>query len=249
MNMGIIRVGPPEGLMLQLKERYNVDDFIETGTYYGRTAVWAAAHFENVITIECSKRIYDETYSRHGNIENVDFVFGDSRVLLKTILPAITGPAIFWLDSHWSRGETYGENDECPVINEINEISRSRYNHFIFIDDARLFTSPPPRPHQLEQWPTVAEVIEALRSIDVNNYILIIEDVIISVPKAAKDYVASYCQEINTQAWDVYGKNHNKSSVKQGCELIAQGLGLVGRDLLVRLRRATSKSVRSEMFK
>jgi hypothetical protein len=37
--MGIIRVGPPAGLMLQLKDKYNVRDFIETGTYYGGTAV------------------------------------------------------------------------------------------------------------------------------------------------------------------------------------------------------------------
>jgi hypothetical protein len=55
--MGLIRMGPPTEFILQLKERYGLVNFIETGTYHGSTAVWAASYFDNVITIEYSREI------------------------------------------------------------------------------------------------------------------------------------------------------------------------------------------------
>jgi hypothetical protein len=71
---------------------------------------------------------------------------------------------MFWLNGHWSGGQTYGENDECPLIEEIGEINMSTDTHFLFIDAARLFTSPPPLPHHIERWPSIDKVIEAVKS-------------------------------------------------------------------------------------
>ena len=52
--MGIVHMGPPKELILQLADRYKLRGFIETGTYKGNTAVWAASYFDDVITIEYS---------------------------------------------------------------------------------------------------------------------------------------------------------------------------------------------------
>jgi len=246
MPMGIVRMGPPHELLLQLKDTYGLRDFIETGTYYGKTAVWAASHFDNVITVEYSREIYEEAIARHGKVKNINFMFGDSRAALKAIVPELTRLAIFWLDSHWSGGETYGKRDECPLIEEIDEINKSPDTHFMFIDDARLFTSPPPRPHQIEQWPSIDKIIEALNSVPHKYYIVIIEDVIIVGPEYAKELVASYCQELNTKAWYEYGerlKRLNESAIKQGCRSISEGLRLVGRGLRVQLKRLANKRV------
>ncbi len=238
--MGIVRMGPPTELMLELKHRYELSDFIETGTYHGGTAAWAASHFDNVTSIEYSREIYEEAVGKHGNIQNINFIFGDSRSALKTIVAELTRPAIFWLDSHWSGGKTYGENDECPLIEEIRAINVSKSPHFLFIDDARLFTSPPPLPHRKEQWPSIDEIIEALKSGNHKYYIVVIEDVIIAVPGYAKEAVASYCQDINTKAWEEYGKRLNESAIKQGYKLISLGLRLVGGWLSSQLRRSVS---------
>ena len=150
--------------------------------------------------------MYEETVGKHKT-QNINFIFGDSRSILKKIVPKLTDPAVFWLDGHWCGGQSYGENDQCPLIEEINEINKSAIAHFIFIDDARLFASPPPLPNRIGHWPPLDEVIQALQSGKNRYYIVIIEDVIIAVPQCAKETVASYCQEINTKAWEEYGKH------------------------------------------
>jgi hypothetical protein len=198
-------VEPPKELMLQLKAQYALEDFIETGTYRGGTAVWAAAHFARVTTVEFSRALYEDLRAQHDGIGNVRFIFGDSREALKAILPKLDRPALFWLDSHWSGGRTYGENDECPLLEEIEAIVSSAQTHFLFIDDARLFASPPPRPHRIEQWPTIGQVIGALTSAKQRYYIVILEDVIIAVPEYARALVAGYCQEVNTRVWQESG--------------------------------------------
>ncbi len=188
----------PKSLVLELKKKFEVETFIETGTYYGNTAVWASSHF-NTITIEYARTIYDRTVEKYRHITNINFLFGDSKVILKEIIPKLTQPAVIWLDGHWSAGETYGEGDECPVIGEIQSIVDSKYPHFIFIDDAHLFLSPPPKPHKIEEWPSIDMVISALISGKHTYYIIISDNVIVAVPDYAKAFVSSYYQENNPQ--------------------------------------------------
>lgn len=248
MTMGIVRFGPPTELILQLRDRYALRDFIETGTYYGGTAAWASSHFDNVITIEYSQGVYQEAVARYGDIQNIDFIFGDSRSVLREIVPKLT-KSVFWLDSHWCGGKSYGEDDQCPLIEEIDEINKSAIAHFIFIDDARLFTSPPPLPNRIEHWPALDEVIQALQSGKNRYYIVIFEDVIIAVPQYAKETVASWCQEVNTKAWKERGRRRNESKVKQGYRLTEQGLSLMGLGLYATLKRMASKPVEVMMSK
>jgi hypothetical protein len=214
--MGIIRLGPPADFISQIAERYGIKNFVETGTYYGKTALWAATIFEQVITVEFSEEIHQsnlETYQEH---KGICFLFGDSRKHLKEIVPSLTSSAIFWLDSHWSGGETYGEDDQCPLLDELVTINLSPVSHFILIDDARLFTSPPPLPNRIEQWPTIQEVIETLGSNGKQYYVVISEDVLIAVPLLAKDFVAEYCQKLNTEMWQRDSKQLIKTWLEYG---------------------------------
>ncbi|MCK4826444.1 hypothetical protein KA005_62455, partial [bacterium] len=203
--MGIVHRGPPIELISKLKETFCIATFVETGTYQGDTAYWASGVFDHVITIEVSKSLYEEVVEKYGHTKNVEFMHGDSREKLKGIIAKLDGPSIFWLDAHWSGGTTYGENDPCPLIEEIKIINSSEYEHFVLIDDARLFTSPPPDPHPIEQWPNICVVISALSSSDKVRYIVIFEDVIIAVPNLARDLVAQYCQNRNIKSWKEHG--------------------------------------------
>jgi len=247
--MGIVRNGPPAGIVCKLKSLYNISTFVETGTYLGGTALWASKVFERVITIEASEEIYRQTRQKYEYIGNIKLLFGDSRKVLAEVVSVHPTPAVFWLDAHWSGGETYGEDDECPLIEEIHAINISEYDHFIFIDDARLFTSPPPRPHRIEHWPSIDQVIEAIKSGNQKYYIVLIEDVIIAVPEYAKESVASYCQEINTQAWEEYGERLNESATKRGFRLIGQGLRSIGHGLRIQLRCLATNLIASVIHK
>ena len=243
--MGIVRMGPPIEIISQLKAAYGINNFIETGTYQGHTAYWASQVFEQVFTIEYSQDLYQKVIEKYGHIKNIDFLYGDTRNLLDRTVSQLESPSLFWLDAHWSGGPTYGEIDECPLLAEIEIINRSDCNHFIFIDDARLFLSPPPPPHLPQQWPDISAVLNLLNSGKNSRHIVIIEDVIIAVPALAKELIVQYCQnssaslgktgtgkpEQNHQSTAVSAKNINKGESINNYELkiienfIASGSG------------------------
>ncbi|MEG4998382.1 FkbM family methyltransferase [Microcoleus sp. B4-D4] len=191
-------MGPPIEIISQLKEAYGINNFIETGTYQGHTAYWASQVFEQVFTIEYSQDLYQKVTEKYGHITNIEFLYGDSRNLIDNTVSQLESLSLFWLDAHWSGGQTYGEIDECPLLAEIAIINRSDCEHFIFIDDARLFLSPPPPPHSPQHWPDISAVLNLLNSGKNSRHIVIIDDVIIAVPARAKELIVQYCQDLLT---------------------------------------------------
>ncbi|WP_293335749.1 FkbM family methyltransferase [Microcoleus sp. CAWBG58] len=187
-------MGPPTEIIYKLKQAYGINNFIETGTYQGHTAYWASQVFEQVFTIEYSQDIYQKVTEKYGHIKNIDFLYGDTRNLLQNTVSQLESPSLFWLDAHWSGGLTYGESDECPLLAEIEIINRSDCEHFILIDDARLFLSPPPPPHSPQQWPDISNILNLLNPGKNSRHIVIVDDVIIAVPVPAKELIVRYCQ-------------------------------------------------------
>ncbi len=192
-------MGPPERLLERIVSEYGVGVFIETGTYRGETAAWASRRFRQVITIENFKSTFEETRMKYGHLGNVRFLHGHSALMLPELLREIKEDAVFWLDAHWMGSGSYGENDECPVMDELRALNRSEACHFIFIDDARLFLVPPPLPHHMDQWPTIGEVIAELARKD--RYTVVEDDVIISVPGRAREFVGHLIQDNSTVRW------------------------------------------------
>ncbi len=187
-----------------MRTTHGVDTFIETGTYQGGTAAWASGFFKQVITIEGSLEFHRAARERHADLRNIDFLVGDSTVLLAEALARTPGrPAILWLDAHWMPG-SYGSGAECPVLEEIAAVNRSGTGHFLLIDDARLFLAPPPRPHRAADWPDLAALLAALGSDPgQSRYTTIYDDVIISVPESAREATRNYLQEQTTAKFHV----------------------------------------------
>lgn len=225
--MGIIRMGPPTDLILNLANRYRLQTFVETGTYQGGTTLWASQHFSSVITIEKSKSMFEAALEKFKSTPNVKCLYGDSRSQLKTIVESISSPAIFWLDSHWCGGESYGETDQCPLIGELKLLNSSLEEHLLFIDDARLFTSAPPLPNRIEQWPAIAQVCKELDQGKFERYVVIFEDVVIAVPAYMKDAVATWCQQVNTKAWQDYGAQLRQTKIQLGIRHLSDGIYLL----------------------
>lgn len=192
--MGTVHPGPPRDLVIFLRDAFGISDFIETGTYLGATAAWAAGHFVLVTSIEAAPALHRRAVDSHGHLANLRLLLGDSRVELPRVLGSTERPALLWLDGHWSAGATFGEGAECPLLEELRAVAAAPLEHFTLIDDARLFLAPPPPPHDPSQWPTLTEVLDALRARAPERapFVVIIDDVLIAVPPSAQPLLREY---------------------------------------------------------
>lgn len=186
--MGALRLGPPPHLVRALRDAAGIALFVETGTYKGGTALWAAGEFPRVVTIEAYEPRWRKTTAGVADKVapecQVTWILGDSRTTLGRALFQNPGPAILWLDAHWcGEGAHTSNGDECPLREELRTVNISTHaaEHIILIDDARLFANPPPYPHDPAQWPSLPEVI-ALVTQTVPRFVVIHQDVILAVP-------------------------------------------------------------------
>lgn len=211
--MGIVRMGPPPNLILYCAEKFDIKHFVETGTFKGGTTNWASKHFDTVDTIENSKSVYVETSNKLSHLKNVNFHFGDTRDLLKEVADK-QNKTLFWLDAHWCDGLTYGAEDQCPILDEIDIINQKTEEYFIFIDDARLFLSPPPSPNVSSYWPTIDEICLHINK-QKRKYITVVDDVIVAVPYENKSDFEEYLQHENTKKWQHTDSLRREGKVKR----------------------------------
>ena len=180
--MGIVSPGIPKDIVIELAKLSGAEVFIETGTLHGDTTRWASHYFTDVHTVEMSEELYNENKNTLSTLSGVTTHLGNSRNVLPVILSKIQDKtALLWLDGHWSGGDTAGVNDECPLLEELENL-KGRPNDIILIDDARLFLSAPPLPHDPLQWPNITEIIESVESCDGERFIQIVNDVIFIIP-------------------------------------------------------------------
>jgi hypothetical protein len=193
--MGNIRAGIPAALTSRLRDALGLRYAVETGTYMGSSAAALADLFDRVWTIEWSEELWAQAKSAHRD-RPITFVHGSSGVVLREVLAEVDGPALLWLDGHWSGGVTAGADDECPVLAEIAAVDASDHGaqSVILIDDARFFLAPPMLPHKREQWPSLMEVADLARAAH-DRYVTVVEDVIVAVPLSAQRLVEDYAIE------------------------------------------------------
>lgn len=143
--------------------------FIETGTYKGATAIWAASVFRDVYTIDISPRMQSSAIeaAKKGGITNIHAILGDSGDVLSSLLPReIHEITLFWLDAH-------DDKNEPPIQKELAAAVPHPYDDVIFIDDARIFV------HQnLVEWPTLAR----LRKMLAGYIVVLVHDAIVAYP-------------------------------------------------------------------
>ncbi len=71
----------------------------------------------------------------------VKLFLGDSGDIMSEVIAGIQSPAIFWLDGHYSAGETSKGNLDTPILKEIDAVAAhpNARGHVLLIDDARCF--------------------------------------------------------------------------------------------------------------
>jgi hypothetical protein len=135
---------PPNGVKQTIVRGYQkssgINILVETGTFFGDMLIAQFRRFEKLYSIELSDYFYNKAVQRFRKIDNVYLFHGDSSTVLQNVLSDIHQPVLFWLDGHYSGGNTAKGDKECPIWEELNAIVRRKQCDIILIDDARLFT-------------------------------------------------------------------------------------------------------------
>jgi len=124
----------------EYQKKHNINIFIESGTYMG-DMVWAQQdNFEQLYSVELSKEFVEQARKRFKKKKHIHIIQGDSGKIMFTLIKEIHEPALFWLDGHYSAGNTARGDKDCPIIEEVKAILSSGLEHVLLIDDARYFT-------------------------------------------------------------------------------------------------------------
>lgn len=114
--------------------------FVETGTYMGDTTNAISPYFNKVYTIEVQPSYAMNARNRFKNHNHISVLQGDSSVVLKAVCPELDMPVFFWLDGHYSGGDTGKGEKDCPLLEEVAAIYKlCKQPCVIAIDDVRLF--------------------------------------------------------------------------------------------------------------
>jgi hypothetical protein len=118
----------------------NLNLFVETGTYHGDMLYAMSGRFKKLYSIELSPELCADAKKRLSNYPNIEIHEGDSAQVLPRLLQSLRVPALFWLDGHYSAGNTARGLLETPISNEVQAIlDHPVKGHVILIDDARNF--------------------------------------------------------------------------------------------------------------
>jgi len=118
----------------------NFKFFVETGTNAGFTVNNMLSLFNEIHSIELSEEYYKSACDKFKMNKNVKLHLGDSSVVLKDIINEFNNNTVFFLDGHWSGGDTAKGDKDCPLIEELDTIVKHfKHKALIIIDDYRLF--------------------------------------------------------------------------------------------------------------
>ena len=136
---------PPHFIKWESFKRYSKtnSDWIESGSFEGKTTTYLSKNYRKVWTIEPSEEIFSGTSHKLKNLQNVVFINDISTNAIPRILKQNDFDVVnFYLDGHFSDLNTF--ENSTPIREEL-EIIRKNLLSFrqctIFVDDVRCFGS------------------------------------------------------------------------------------------------------------
>ncbi len=133
------------------RKHANIKNFLETGTYFGQSALMAAKHFDNVYTVEIYEPLYNECVERakKEGVDNIHFFLGDSLDRLPEMVEHVKDGVVCFIDAHISGNDSsWNGKERVPLLQELDIILSYKLGPSLFIvDDIRFF-----KHHEKEAW-------------------------------------------------------------------------------------------------
>ncbi len=223
--MGAINYSIDVGLVKSLKKVLPLDFFVETGTFEGDTIENVKDLFSEIYSVELSEEYYNKVRNRFESHNSIHLYLDSAEKFLKKIRPTLKEKSVlYWLDAHWCVADkTAGEKSQCPLLDELISIKSLNKKSIIIIDDARLFITPPPSPHEITQWPDINSIVKLFRNLSSIHELIILNDTIIYYPKAVKETIKEYAYNNSINWLTVLDKSRDYDSLlKQQKDMLEQ---------------------------
>jgi len=135
---------------------HHYPNFVETGTYCGDTILAMEPYFDSLYSVEIKHEFWEYAKNRYtGN--KIEFILGDSSEELSLLCRRLHTPTLFFLDGHWSAGDTGKGKKDCPLYEELEAIVRVLSpKAVIIVDDVRLFGKGPFRGNEVCDWEDIS---------------------------------------------------------------------------------------------
>jgi len=165
--------------------RYKAVNFVETGTYLGDMIAAMLRWFDRLYSVELSAVLYEKAVTRFTRHKKVRILHGDSAVEIVRILSELSGRTLFWLDAHWSGGNTARGNIDTPIFAELDQIfGAAREEPVILVDDARCFVGT-------DGYPTIDGLRQRVARWRPHYTVSVERDIIRIVPPGGGDAVSN----------------------------------------------------------
>jgi hypothetical protein len=167
---------PPHALKrITIKEyadKFGIQTLIETGTYLGHMVEAQQFNFKKIVSIELSEELWAGAVEKFRRYPHITIVQGDSSHVLPKVMADVKGPALFWLDGHYSAGVTAKGEKYCPIYAELDAIfDNSPQPHVILVDDARHFEGK-------DDYPTIQELANYIKGKNPKYTVEVKDDII-----------------------------------------------------------------------
>lgn len=168
---------PPPGVVKReiisaCSRRHHAQVLVETGTFLGDT-LWAVRdRFETIHSIELDPELHAFARRRLQKFPHIHLHCGDSGDVLRSLLPTLSKPCVFWLDGHYSGGGTARGAEHTPIRRELGLIlSHAVSGYVLLIDDARCFCGA-------DGYPTLDELRAIIVASNPNLQMAIADDIV-----------------------------------------------------------------------
>lgn len=159
--------------------RFGPRVFVETGTFAGGMIDAVQHRFARIFSIELDPGWHARAVERFRACPHVTLLLGDSGVRLQEVLDALTEPALFWLDAHYSGPVTARGAIDSPIVREMESIrAHPVTGHVVLIDDMRDFIGR-------GGYPTVDELVAWIHTVDPGGVVEVRDDILRWHPRAA----------------------------------------------------------------
>lgn len=173
-------------LLKKIVSLFKTDIFIETGTCEGESVKTALPLFKKIHSIELDITLAARAQEKFKDEPTVTIHQGDSAQILPALLPTVNNERIlFWLDGHFSGGNTARGDINTPILQELVCIKNCGIaDAIILIDDIRFFQNLAQFPDESAiGYPTFNELIQHIHDINPNYCCALLVDTLLVFPR------------------------------------------------------------------